>query len=856
MHWSLQLREPANVLHKRIVAALFFASGFAGLVYQVLWLRQLSLLFGSTAMAAATTLAVFFAGLSLGSYLWGRYAARARRPLRAYAVLEIGVAVSALSYFVLLDLYHAVYPWLFARLSEQPSAFVGVKFLLAAGLLLPSTVFMGGTLPLIGQHLIRRAADLGPTGSALYAINTLGGAGGAITAGFLLPAAIGFSGTYTVAIAVTLAVAVLALSLDRGESPPHHAAAVADADDGGEGAFAYGLAFASGALTLAMEVLWTRMLAQVLHNSVYSFSAVLVTFLVSLAAGAFLAGVLARRVGADASGKNSLVVLATLLALAGTATGTAPFLFHWFTGGLAYTGGTSGFAGYVASVFGLAFVVTLVPVTLAGAVLPYLFKLRERAGLAPGALIGRLIAANTAGAIAGSLVAGFVALPALGLWTSIRAVALTYLVLALWAASRDSLQGAHTWIPRVTAAIAVLALTTVADPADLPIVRSNPDSSKPILWVAEGPHGTVAVVGDDEYRAIKLNNYYTVGGNGAAANDRRQATLPLLLHPAPRSAFFLGMGTGITASGALRHPLERIDVCEIVPEIIEASRRFFHDDVQGLFEDPRVRVITDDGKHYLRGTSEHYDVVVSDLFTPWRAGAGSLYTVEHYRAVRRRLSANGVFAQWLPLYQLSRGDFLVIARTMVEAFPLVTLWRGDFNGDFPVVALMGHASNVPLDRRALVRNLRAMPLSAETPEEVAEALTLIFYVANVTAAQSVLSASAVNSDAWPVVEYNAPVVQRQVRAGRAHWLTGSDLIALFEELGKAAELAADPYLARLDHEARRYVAAGLDLHAAFVYQERGRVADAKPRVDAFRDAVPYAVYLMMNRQLNERGRNS
>jgi spermidine synthase len=309
-----------------VLLVLFFASGAAALIYQVLWLRELGRLFGATAYAAATTLAVFFLGLSAGGLAWGRSANRLGSPLRTYAFLELGIAVTALAFFGLLDVYRWAYQPLFSVFGDRPLTFLAVKFLLATGTLFLPAFFMGGTLPVMGQYLVRRADEFGRKVSLLYAINTAGAAAGALAAGFYLPVRLGFRNSYLVAIALNVAIAGVAFLWSRydplSDSPRRESSEVAgDFSQSGDfvkpGVF-WGTAFASGFLTLGLEVLWTRMFAQVLQNSVYTFAVVLTVFLVALALGSVLANFLCR------CSWSPPVVLFGLLTLAGFLVGLTP----------------------------------------------------------------------------------------------------------------------------------------------------------------------------------------------------------------------------------------------------------------------------------------------------------------------------------------------------------------------------------------------------------------------------------------------------------------------------------------------------------------------------------------------------
>jgi spermidine synthase len=827
--------------------ALLFASGLTALVYEVLWLKQLALLLGSTSRSAAITLSVFFLGLSLGSEVFGRRAAATARPLRWYAAIELGVAAAALAYFLLFDAYVAAYAQLFRTLRGWPGGALALKLVLSVGLLLPASFLMGGTLPFVAEHLARRGGDLARTGSLLYGVNTAGGALGALLAGFWLPPLLGYGASYAAAIAVNLAVALAAFALASrsGEaavapaiarSEPRPARALPSESPAGAtpaGAAANGLlalAALSGFVALGLEVLWTRMFAQVLHNSVYSFASILVTFLVALATGAWVARALVARA------PTSPLPLGWMLTASGLAVGLSPFVFYAATSGLQYVSAREGWLGYVGIVFGLGAAVIGLPAVLLGTIFPLVLGLSSRSASA-GRAIGRLAAANTLGAIAGSLAAGFVMLEWLGLWASIRTLAILYPITALLLATR--LAGASRAL-QTAALVAIVALVTIADASRLPRLPDLQHLKQPpaIHRVWEGSDGTVAVVSVAGNLRTVVDNYYSLGGTDERQYEETQADLPLLLHPQPRSVFFLGLGTGITAGAALRHPIERLVAAELSPEVAEASEQYFGAYTNGLFTDPRAEVVVDDGRQYLLATDERFDVIVSDLFIPWQAGAGSLYSKEHFEAVRRRLAPGGHFAQWLPLYQLSKEEVQSIARTFLEVFPNTTLWRGDFLPERPIVALVGREDDRPLDADALVARYRSLRGSPEIGREAVLALMGMFYAGNLGAARAAFDAYEVNTDDRPVIEYGSPVTHREQRAGRATWLVGTSLIEWYDELHAQAPLAADPYLAWLTPREIGFTEAGLWLLRARASAGAGDRPRALGHFEEFRRRVP------------------
>ena len=833
--------NPPSARQTAPLLLVFFLSGFAGLVYEVLWLRDLSLLFGSATQSAATTLAVFFLGLSAGSAVWGRRSGRVANPMREYALLEVGIALSACAYFLLMPAYHALYSSVYEPLHTTPMLLSAAKALLATGVLFPAAFFMGGTLPLVGQHLIRRPAELGERGALLYAVNTIGGACGALAAGFYLPAWLGFRASYAAAIVLNLLLAAAAWWLGREAAPAPESADTKVPRREGEtqagsalpSRILAGVAFVSGFTAIGLEVLWTRMFAQVLHNSVYSFAAILVVFLVSLGIGAALASFLARRV------REPVHALMGLLIGAGIGVGLSPFFFYVATNGLNYLAALDDWSSYMVTVFGTLAGVCLVPGALVGAVLPSLLRLARGEGGA-GAVLGRLASINTAAGVVGSLVVGFLLLDALGLWASLRSLAVVYFLTAIVIGGVS--QSAPAFL-RATPVVALLLLASFLDPGRLPILPEFDHlKQKPRLLRAwEGRDGTVAVVMTGRDLRITMDTYYSLGGTRVAQHEQAQGDLPLLLHPNPRSAFFLGMGTGITAGAALNHPVERVVTAELSENVVEAAREFFGPYTNGLFTDERSEVVVEDGRNYLKGRTERYDVIIADLFVPWRAGAGSLFTREHYETVRERLEPGGLFAQWLPLYQLTSRDVELILRTILDVFPHATLWRGGFSADRPVLAIIAQAEPTPLDADRLADRFRERRQSPELTRSKAVGLTAMFYAGNLDSLRPDLEGVPVNTDDRPRLEYESPIHQRRQRSGEASFLVGADLARWFADLARRAPPEEDPYLADFEPEEIDYVKAGGSLFEAGVLARAGEADRARAAFDRFSELVPQEI---------------
>jgi spermidine synthase len=668
-------------------------------------MRRFTAVFGATSLAATATLSAFFLGSALGSAVLGARAPRWPRPLRAFGFLEIGVGLSALLVRPILHLYAAAYPSFYQALAPFPAAFALVKVLLAMVAVGLPTFFMGGTLPALGEAVTRAGQRLGLPVGGLYAANVAGAALGALAVPFGLLPALGAGRAYAAAIGASLTVGATAVLLGARTSRPaateaepaprRHDAAAATVRTGRP---VLALALWSGVATLGLQVLWTRMFSLVHENSVYSFALVVVVFLAGLAGGAALARFGLRR------GVAAPRLLAASWSIAGLLVLLSPQLFSRLTGGLEYLPD----AGWLSSLGRLLLVgtVTIGPACVSlGMALPLLMEMAGGGPLSAGPLLGRLLAANTAGAIVGPLLVTFVVAPRLGLWNSVALFALVTLLAAERAGYRPARERWGAW-----SLAAILLL--VASPARLPPARIRAENGERLVSVREGSYGTTAVIEDGRDRWITVNNTYVLGGAADADEERWQGHLPLLLHPSPRRVAFIGLGTGITASALRLHPVDQAVALELVPEVVAAARADFPDANLHLFDDPRLVMITDDGRNYLAAAPAPFDVIVGDLLVPWRPAEAALYTREHFQSVRRALAPGGIFCQWLPLYQLTEDQLQVLARTFADVFPSTTVWRGNFLPELPTLALVGQMDATPLDAAGIDARARALAAQA------------------------------------------------------------------------------------------------------------------------------------------------
>jgi len=705
-------------LRRSALLSVAFVSGAAALIYQAVWLRWFQVLFGSSVYAASATLCAFFAGLALGSELFGRVAARARRPLWVYGWLELGAAAFALAVPWVFELYDSLYPGLYGSLSEHRAAFVAVKFGLALIVMLPPSLLLGGTFPLLAAAYVDDSKRLGSAGGRLYAINTLGAAAGSAAGLLWLPEWIGVTATYAAGMGLALVAAAAAFGLARGSPTGAPRAQTTGAGDSRAALPLRAIAFASGFGTLALEVLLIHAIAQLLDHSVYSYGAVLVVVLLSLAVGAAVVSATEGLISAQRLLVLALIAEAVLLLL-------LPAEISSWTDHLGSGRGalSRGFAAAVC----LGGPVLLV----GGLVLPLTFRLA--AGGPVGRRVGGLLAANTAGGILGSLSASFVLLESLGLWISIATIGLGYGLASLTL-------GGSLRQRALRAGLAAVAVAAVVggplSPWALPRVALG--KGERLVAYREGAYGVVSVIDTPPYRFMKIN------------------------------VVFVGSATGHTAGAAVLHPVEEIVLVEIVPEVQAMAAEYFARTNRGVHRDPRTRLVVEDGRNHLRATQERYDVIVADLFLPWRPGVGSLYTREHFEAVRQRLAPGGLFCQWLPIHQHGQESFQTLAATFLDVFPNATVWRGDFYRKWPRVALIGFEGE-PAPVASV--DARVRELAARGVEDRWVTLPWGFWMLYVgpLAAASELAAVPLNSDARPRFEYLAGRIRvADSRAFTAH----------------------------------------------------------------------------------------
>jgi len=724
------------------LGGMFFVSGAVALLYQAAWQREFTLLFGSAAPATAAVLAAYFAGLGLGSSLFGKLGSRWRRPLVVYGALELAIAVGALLVTPILSLYASFYPGFFARFQGSEISFLLAKGTLAFAALALPTMAMGGTFPVLAQIFDNRRARFGELAGWLYMLNTAGAAIGILAFPFLLGAA-GMKTVLYLCIGTNLALAEGAFLLARKKAFKYAATPI-EKDSSKFRVWPWtALAFVSGFITFVLQVGWSRAFAQVHENSIYSFSFIVALFIAAIAGGAQLARTLLRRRWLPN------VALGRVWAAAGLLTIASPMIFLKLTGTLIYAANATGGLPFSSHLLTPAIVVVFLPVLLLAVALPLILqKIANSSPRSTGDLTGTVLAWNVGGSVLGALAAGFLFPYAFGLWGTIIAAGTIILLAAFLLLARSARQ-------RIIFICASLFIGWLAASRDLPRTRLDSARGEKLVALKEGAHGVVAVVERSGSRRLKLNNHYVLGGTFATGDERMQAHIPLLLHPNPERVAFLGYGTGITAGGALFHDPKQVTAVELVPEVTQAASAFFWNENRNFSKQSSTRVLLDDARNYLRGTHEQFDVIIGDLVVPWRQGEAALYTYEHFLAARARRAPGGLACVWLPMFQLGEEDFRRILLTFRAVFPnATTIWRGDFSPREPALALIGSDSlKQQLDFQAIARGLGLAQADPSNPQlQHAPAFWMHLVGIAEPLSPTGLKPRQKNSEAWPQVE--------------------------------------------------------------------------------------------------------
>jgi spermidine synthase len=770
--------EPSSCRNIFSVTLLcFFLSGAAGLIDQVVWSKALGLIFGHTAYAVATVLAVFMAGLASGSAWIGKHGERWKRPIALYAWLEFGIAGTAAISLAGLAGVRAVYVATYPYAAGHASALLALRFAGSSLVLFLPTFLMGGTLPVLVRGVTQTAAQLGTRLSRLYWINTAGAVAGTFAAGFLLLPSLGLRRTLGIAVALNLIAGVLAFRLSReenGSAPAVHAP-FPEKDESltslAPSKFLL-VSFAMvGATAMSYEIGWARLLSTQLGSSTYAFTLMLGTFLTGIVLGSALFEKWNRRHEPSAMTFAATQTLTAFAALAFLVVFT--HLIEVLPPILRAT--HESFRGLVLAQFVTSALAMLPTAVVFGFNFPAVVLLiagpPSQKDRSAGAAVGRAYAWNTLGAIVGAIAAGFWLLPRLGSFHLLSVTAGLNLVLAAAISLKSALRSKWKILALAGNVLLIVAATFIGfsnyfyDPAvasfntlmywnlyDRPLTLRENAHALDIVYFRDGLNANISVARTGDYIALRTN--------GKVDASNHDATTQLLLGHlgalarAPRRVLIVGFGSGMTASALVGYPeMERLDIVEIEPAVVGAAPLLAQLN-RNVLRDPRVHVTFDDARNFLFTTRERYDLIISEPSNPWIAGVATLFTQQFYAAVRARLTPDGVFVQWMQAYSLYPEDLRMLFATYLSEFHGATLWHGDAP-DLILMAPSPPSAEILLRAQSLYSSPRVhddfVQLGMQEPAGL-----FGFYLLDDAGLRKFSSGAEINTDDQTLLEYHAP----------------------------------------------------------------------------------------------------
>lgn len=836
---------------------IFFLSGAAALIYEIVWARYLSLVFGGSHLAVTTVLAVFMAGLALGSYFIGKRIDSRRRLLRLFGFLELGVGAAALLFVGLMRIYSPVYIKL-AQVAPESALYLScIRISFAVIALIIPTTLMGGTLPVLTAFSARLLQGPGVRLSFLYACNTIGAVCGAAATGFVMLRSFSMSTTLATAVAINLSVGLTAIAMQRlvttagaDELPAAEAAAVAPAAET-ETVLPFRLVLwgvgVSGFCAMGYEVLWNRILGIAVGASAYGFTLLLMAFLSGIGLGSAAYGLLGRiyarvrrqpfPLGPSITAFGAVQVIIGVTALLATAQ------FRYLPSYVAFLHDycqdlfpkSDQFQVLQLANFILAFSIMFIPAFFMGVAFPLGGEIHCRYRKLVGSAVGELLSFNTVGAILGTGISGFILIYLFGIQRSLQLLILINIGygLTVMAAARGGRN-----IVRLTAAASLAALLLPVifpaswrlwDPrlyavyqANKPEIYGSSEEVREMLanmdvrFYSEGAQSIVSAVQSTD------TLFFITNGRVEASNAHQDMQcqfvlghLPMLLHKNPRQVFVLGTGSGMTLGAVSVHPsVEKITLAEIEPGVLGVARVFGIDNHYILSKpDPRLKIVFNDGRNHLLTTKDRFDVITADPVHPWFSGAGYLYSSEYFRLASQRLNPGGIICQWLPLYELTGENLKSVVRTIRENFAYTMIWITHYDAE-----IIASNSPIIIDEQELARRFATPEIRGDlrqikmgSPEDF-----LSFFLMGSEGSKAYSLGGRINTDDNLYLEFSAP------RSIGMEQLRGANLAELLQYREKLT-----PYLRRADGDAgqKGQTARWEANHQAALLEDRAHVLD-------------------------------
>ncbi|MBN1900641.1 fused MFS/spermidine synthase, partial [Candidatus Sumerlaeota bacterium] len=733
---------------RTIVFLLFFGSGISGLVYEVVWTRQLTYLFGATLFAVATVLSAFMGGMALGSYLFGKWADRYPNNLKIFGMLQIGIGVSGLLLPFILSFMDPIYRTVYRNFDASFFVLSLIRFILTFLVLLIPSTLMGGTLPVLSRFMVKENKSLGLNVGALYSLNTLGAVLGCFLTGFVFIAALGVRGSTIVAVGVNCLVGIVSILLasgvkptvpDKKENKTDENTQIKDIPVQEDAASSRKIVHAvlwcyaiSGFIALSYQVVWNRALVftfDVMKNTTYSFTAMLTVFLIGLSLGG-----MAMSLFVDKQ-KDCLRLFALIELMIGLFGAFSFFAIFYLGPGISPFDldekvATLNWAAGVMNVFAKTIAAIFIPTFLMGMAFPVVTKICVDRIKSVGFGVGRIYSLNTIGAIFGSFASGFILIPILGIAGTIYLLAFGNILIALYLFIINPMLTKNKRTMLYVICILSAVILVARAPRGAQFQEESP--TEKMVFYKEGPLATVSVLENSfKYRTLYVDNVGVAGTDRILLTDQKSlAHIPMLLLKNPKSALTVGFGSGGASYSYTRFDaikdIHCVEICDTVmdsaPDLLASNhgillpvkrnapmplplKEYATEAYPGyLTFDPRYKIILDDVRSYLRFTGRKYDIIATDCTDLRYKSNANLYDYQYFRLCRERITEEGMVVVWMPLGGLSDEMFRLALRTFYRVFPEMSVWYMN-NESTHYIILIGTPKPLKIDYDLLRKKL-------------------------------------------------------------------------------------------------------------------------------------------------------
>jgi len=660
---------------------LFFISGFTGLVYEVVWTRLFGLVFGNTTLAVSTVLSAYMLGLASGSIIIGKKTDKMTKHVRAYALLELGIGLTAVLIFILQGVVEQIFSFFYAYLNNVTFLFRLVQFVIAFVLMFPATFFMGGTLPLLGHVVVKEKSKLGCGIGQLYGINTLGAMAGCFATGFILIRTIGISHTVYLTALTNLLIATLAFVFYRFFAEikvvePEKKYSIESTTNREIKIVIWAIAI-SGFTALSYEVLWNRVLVFVLTNSVFAFSVMLTTFLCGISLGGFFGGKWVDKV------KKPLVFLGWVecaIGFSGFIAAAVLVNLSWIHDSIFSIGPKTSWWLWNGIRFLEAFLVMFIPTFFMGISFPIAGKIAVPRLERIGSGLGKVYFYNTLGGVIGSFATGFILISLFGTSSTLIIMVLINIFLGFYLLQNErqifARRISYAFLPLVFLLFGAVAY--ILPPRLFSLAYSHVEKGYPLIDFRDGVEGTVTV--HESARSFEKTRRIDVDGLNVAGSSfilrtlqTLQGHLPLFVRPDAKNVLQIGFGTGQTSHSALFHSIQKFNLVEISKDVLELGDIHFQDLNHGVIKHPNFNCSILDGKNYIKYTQNQFDIIMNDANYAVATSSASLFTKEHFENCRKKLVPGGIVSTWMTV-DLDPEDFVIVLKTFQDIFPYSTLW--------------------------------------------------------------------------------------------------------------------------------------------------------------------------------------